>query len=54
MARSYQDKPAALFDTMDISQKDAVTNLNAVFKEDFEADDMDILSYWSDWYTYLF
>lgn len=54
MARSYQDKPSALFDTMDISQKDAVVNLNAVYKEDFESEDMDILSYWNDWYTYLF
>lgn len=54
MAREYQDKPSVLFDTTDFSQKDAVTYLNAVFKEDFEEDDMEIISYYTLWFKYLF
>lgn len=54
MARDYQDKPTVLFDSTDISQRDAVTNLNAVFKEDYEEDDMEIINYYSRWFKFLF
>lgn len=54
MAREYQDKPTVQFDTTDISQKDAVTYLNAVFKEDYEEDDMEILNYYTLFFKYLF
>lgn len=54
MAREYQDKPTVLFDTMDISEKDAVTYLNAVFKEDYEEDDMEMINYYTLWFKYLF
>ena len=54
IARDYKDSPTVLFDTTDISQKDAVTNLNAVYKEDYEEDDMEVINYYSRWFKYLF
>lgn len=54
LSREYQDKPTIQFDTTDISEKDAVTYLNAVFKEDYEEDDMEILNYYTLFFKYLF
>ncbi len=54
MARDYQDKPTVMFETSDVSQRDAVTYLNAVYKDDYEEDDMEIINYYSRWFKYLF
>lgn len=54
MARSYQDKPIASFKADDVSVMDAVTNLNAAYKEDFDEGDYDVVRYYKDWFKYLF
>lgn len=54
MSRSFLDRPTALFDTYDSSKKDAVINLNAAYKEDYEEEDYEILEYMKDFYKFLF
>lgn len=54
MARSYVDKPQALFQATAIGLDEAVESLNAVFKEDDEEQDMGVLKYYKEFYKNLF
>ena len=54
IARDYKDTPTVLFDSNDISTKDVATYCNAVYKDDYEEDNMEIINYYSRWFKYLF
>ena len=54
LAREYQIKPQAFFQYLEYADKDACTFLNAAYQEDFSDDNLEIVSFYSKWYKYLF
>lgn len=49
LARMYVNNPKISFDTFEVAHQDTINNLNMAFKEDYEAQDMEVHKYQQLW-----